>query len=279
MTIDNSQDTVLDLLCAEPDRLEVGLVLVDRQLRLGHEALVDVLCRDSLGFPVAVLLSTGDVAADLARMARMVAAFHEGRFLLDRLFKEEGFDANQRPRFVLLAQRFPDAASQQLNMLTQVEIHALEYRIVQSSVGRSVLDLQSFHRTAAPGVSADSGPRPEQSEKPSPTASKPSAAALPDIDKSLSAEEPEDLFNRAQHDIEYLSDRVDSDQKSEDLIHFTVEGQLLAIVEREDTGVALQIGSDETGRISVTDDEGYHDQLSRVFTNFFDNFAPEEIDS
>ena len=316
----NTQDSAVDLLCAEPERLEPGLVVVDKRLRLGEDVVIDVLARDSLGYPVIALFSGGDVAQDLGRMARAVAGLQGGRYLLARLYGEQGLDPGQRPRFVLLASRFPDSSPQLLDMMAQVEVHAVEYRVVRSSVGRPVLDLQTFHRTAGPGPAAPSwsgrsssssdrgsrasspAPRPTTRARapapeppppaelapaaaptPAPTpepAAAPQPAAAPKTEPTTESAAPSDggtdLFSRAVHDIGYLSQRVRTEKRSDDRVEFLVEDKLLAVVERGSEGPLVSVGAAKPASGPIQDDEAYHDELSRVFVHFFDQFGEDE---
>ncbi len=143
-----SRDAAVELLLAEPERLEPGLVGLDADLKLDEHVTIDALLRDSLGYPVVVLFVGEDVARELGRMAAVAEALQRGRYLLTRLYHNKGIDPALRPRFVLLGTRFPDSAPRLLDMMAQVEVHAVEYRVVKSSVGRPVLDLNTFHRTA-----------------------------------------------------------------------------------------------------------------------------------
>ena len=151
------QPTAIDLLLESPERLEPGLVVLDGKLRLDAEVEVDALLRDTLGYPIVVLLARGEVSAELARIAAASGALARGRFLLERMYADKGLEAAMRPRFVLLAARFPDHAPALLEMLAGVEIHALEYRVVSLGGGRSVLDLASFHRTSGPSLAYGAG--------------------------------------------------------------------------------------------------------------------------
>ncbi|HTE07047.1 MAG TPA: hypothetical protein VK824_12715 [Planctomycetota bacterium] len=152
MGIHSGKETALELLLEQPARLENGLVALDRRLPLDESVEVDALLRDSLGYPVVVLFSKGEISQELGRMAAVVAGLQRGRYLLSRLYGDKGLDASLRPRFVLLGARFADDASALLDMMAGVEVHALEYRVVTDSNGQQVLDLASFHRTSGPSA-------------------------------------------------------------------------------------------------------------------------------
>lgn len=174
MTTRGTQDTAIELLLAEPERLEPGLVGLDSHLKLDDNVEIDVLLRDSLGYPVVVLFCEGEVSLALGQMAGVTEALQRGRYLLTRLFQNKGLDAALRPRFVLLGTRFPDSAPRVLDMMSQVEVHAMEYRVVKSSVGRPVLDLVTFHRgggsSVAPGWAVPSRPRRATTSRSRPSA-------------------------------------------------------------------------------------------------------------
>ena len=147
-----SKHAALDLLQQSPERLERGLVALDRQLPLDEQFQIDLLLRDALGYPVVVLFTDGQVTVDLGRLAGAVGALHRSRHLLGRMFSHAGLDATLRPRFILLAPRFPDDAAAQLELLASVEVVAMEYRVVNDADSRPVLELSLFHRTAGPAM-------------------------------------------------------------------------------------------------------------------------------
>jgi hypothetical protein len=151
-----NKHAALDLLQQSPERLERGLVALDRQLPLDEQFQIDLLLRDALGYPVVVFFSDGQVTVELGRLAGAVGALHRSRHLLGRMFAQAGLDATLRPRFILLAPRFPDDAAAQLELLASVEVVAMEYRVVTDADGRPVLELSLFHRTPGPAMLARS---------------------------------------------------------------------------------------------------------------------------
>jgi hypothetical protein len=147
-----ARDAAIDLLQEQPDRLERGLVVLDTHLPLDEDVELDLLLRDALGYPVVVLFTEGNVTAELGRVANVVGALHRTRHLLGRMHGERGLDASLRPRFILLAPRFPDEAAVQLELLASIEVVAMEYRVVTDADGRPVLDLALFRRTQGPAL-------------------------------------------------------------------------------------------------------------------------------
>lgn len=184
MNRDSHASAVLRLLEAQIDALETGLAALDVQLQLSDDAFVDVLARDSLGYPVVALLCDDDPLAALGRMASVVSALARGRHLLTRLYAGRGLDPALRPRFVLLSRRFPDDFPLVLDLLTY-EVRAVEYRLVQQDGGKPRLDLVPFHRSggtpprgrALAGAAPDEGARapravPSPGERPADPASR-----------------------------------------------------------------------------------------------------------
>ncbi len=176
------KDSAIELLLEQAERIEPGLVVLTSRLRLDEHVEIDALLRDTLGYPVVVMLARGDIATELGRMAAVAGALQRGRYLLSHLFGERGgLDPSLRPRFVLLANRFPDNAGSLLDMMAGVEVQALEYRVVTSSVGRPVLDLAVFHRTSGPSYVPPAWRALETGSRPSaaPSAAPPPAAPSP----------------------------------------------------------------------------------------------------
>jgi len=179
MATHSGKESALELLLEQPARLENGLVVLDRRLPLDESVEVDALLRDALGYPVVVLFCKGEIGPELGRMAAVVAGLQRGRYLLARLYGDKGLDATLRPRFVLLGSRFADDASALLDMMSGVEVHALEYRVVTGNNGQQVLDLASFHRTSGPTTVASNW---RGSELASPPALSPApASAAPSV--------------------------------------------------------------------------------------------------
>lgn len=140
---------MLDLLCSQPQRLEAGLVTLDRNLILDEGARIDILARDVAGLPVVLLSCGPDLAEAIGRTAAVLAAFHRGRFLLDRLYCHAGLDAYRRPRFILLGRRFVGSRAVDLIQLVGgCDVSVMEFQIVKTLDGRSELHLVLLARSS-----------------------------------------------------------------------------------------------------------------------------------
>jgi len=158
---------VLQLLCAQPDRLEPDLIILDQGLTLDEGVSLDVLARDAGGTPVVILLCGPDLAQAIGRCAGALGAWHQGRFLLDRLYGHAGLVADQRPRFMLISRRF--SAGRPADLLQLVggcDVAVFESQVVQSVDGRPELHLLPMARSgfgeaaAAQGLAAPAPARP-----------------------------------------------------------------------------------------------------------------------
>ncbi|MCB9897317.1 MAG: hypothetical protein H6825_04880 [Planctomycetes bacterium] len=136
---------LLRMLESQLEELETGLVAVDAQVTLSDGVSVDLLARDTLGYPVIALVCDSDPHAAIGRMAAVAAALRRGQHLLARLYSGRGLDPTLRARFVLLSRRFPDDFAASLDLLAY-EVRALEYRIVHDAAGKGRLDLFAYHR-------------------------------------------------------------------------------------------------------------------------------------
>jgi len=292
MSAHAGRDSVVELLLEAPERLEPGLSVLDTRLRLDEQVEVDALLRDLLGAPVIVLLVRGDVALELARIAAIVAALQRGRFLLQRLFGDRGLDSGARPRFVLLAARFPDNTPALLDMLGGLEVVAFEYRVV-SGGGRATLDLSVFHRTHGPALSGGAAAALQQSAspapaaRPAPPAAKPAAKATgraaprqPAADELQLLDDepaaPDDArrwFLRARESIRALSSHVTESQRG-GRVHYKVNDDLLATLTLDQKGFRLQCGK-AGSELTVADEEALNRGLNSVFELYFNQLGPD----
>jgi len=292
------RDGVLRLLSEDGERLETGLTRLDAELPLDESVTVDLLACDAVGHPVVALLCGEDSTAVLGRMAAIAASLQRGRHLLGRLYGPRGLDASLRPRFVLLSRRFSDELPALLDMLGSLEVRALEYRVVASPEGRPILDLASFHRTAAPaerrpprsassgrisaradasagrssGVASASAPSSARRAAAAPAASRrdddidEGVDLLPDVDAPDALKR---LFLRAWESIRSLSSLV-TDSGENGRLSFHVDDVLLATLVLDETGFAVHVGDDVH---AVRDDETFNESLNAVFARYFDRIA------
>jgi hypothetical protein len=314
MASHTGRETAIELLIGQPERLEPGLVVLDNHLRLDEQAELDVLLCDRLGYPVIVLFAGQDVTGELGRMAAVVAALQRGRHLLERLYGKSGMDCSLRPRFVLLASRFPDNAPALLDMLSGVEVQALEYKVVTGSDGAPVLALTTFHRTSGPplggGVSLTSArvapsARPAARTPPASTTRTPlsdldAPAPAPKSKAKASAEPPapaepevadeDDLqfiddtggtpdaargyFLRARDSIRSLSSQV-VESNTNGKVKYHVGKDLLATLTLDDKGFRMQVGTKKGLGVNVKDDETFNERLNSVFTLYFNTMGSD----
>jgi hypothetical protein len=274
MSTHAGRDSVVDLLLESPERIEQGVTVLDARLRLDEQVEVDALLRDLLGSAVVVLVVRGDVAQELARIAAVVAALQRGRYLLQRLYGERGLDTAARPRFALLAPRFPDNTPALLEMLGGVEVSAFEYRIVNSG-GRTVLDLGVFHRTRGPAISGAAAAALRETTRPAPA--RPGVPRVPDPDEPPAEPAGPDSarrwFLRARESIRALSSHVTESQK-EGRVLYRVNDELLATLTLDKQGFRLQCGPAEN-ELAVADEESLNRGLNAVFELYFNQLSPD----
>lgn len=267
MTADAVQDAALEALRAQPERLEQGLVVLETRLQLDDEIVVDGLARDALGYPVVVLFSLGRVEADIGRIAAVGRALHQARHLLGRLLEGTGLDAGLRPRFVLLAPRFADGSADLLELLGQLEVHAMEYRVVRTDPDTHVLDLVTFHRTgsgrraraaSAYGERAPAAPPAELGE------------ALLD---GAAPDAARQIFLRARDAIRSLSHHV-GERVRDGVVVYSVGDRTLASLALDHDGFRMRVDGDEDWR-RVHDEPTLDERLNAAFTLYFDSLDPD----
>jgi len=304
---DRSADgaTALRLVAADPSALErggePGLVVLDTDLPLDAATVLDVLAQDASSQPVVVLLVEGEPAAALGRIGRVLASVVRSRPLLDRLYASTGLDLSQAPRIVLLSRRFPDEVPALLDLMGDVAVSALEYRVIDHPDGSTLLDVAAFHRTGtnggepirSPAAKAPRGPAsassngagppaaPAQSQPSAPTptptstsTSIPATAAGSDDDESgleIEAGAEEALMDQARSSIRSLSDQI-TEEIREEGIRFLVDGEPLALLALEHgVGVHLGIFDGEEDRFEhlIQGEESLHAGLNALFDHYF----------
>lgn len=295
--------TALRLVAADPSALErggePGLVVLDTDLPLDASTVLDVLAQDASSQPVVVLLVEGEPAAALGRIGRVLASVVRSRPLLDRLYASTGLDLSQAPRIVLLSRRFPDEVPALLDLMGDVEVTALEYRVIDHSDGSTLLDVVAFHRTGAgggghtgpPAAKAPRGPASPSSNGAGPPASPaprqpsgqatgqvpaapPAPAGGSDDDESgleIEAGAEEALMDQARSSIRSLSDQI-TEEIREEGIRFLVDGEPLALLALEHgVGVHLGIFDGEEDRFEhlIQGEESLHAGLNALFDHYF----------
>lgn len=280
-------DAALDLLCADPAVLDVvgepGLVVLDAQLSLDATTRVDVLACDRDGAPVLALFCD-DEGAVLLRIARVLGAFRRGGGLLRAAFGERGLDPTRTPRLLLLAPRFSDELPEQLDLLGQAQVAALEYRVVRPRGGEAVLDVVLLHRAGSTPsgrpASAGGGPvghgvPPRGRELPHRQAVSPSVEPdeLTALElEPLSAEDLDGLLDRAYQSVVSLSEQVSATDEGE-RIRFLVDGRPLASLLRDEAAGSLTLTLDEEGgtleTLTIADEVGLHAALNALFERYF----------
>ena len=117
---------------------------------------IDVVARGVGGTPVLILLCGPDLAQAIGRCAGVLAAWHQGRFLLDRLYGEAGLVAEQTPRFRLISRRFSATRpGDLLQLVGGCDVVLFESQVVQAVDGRPELHLVPMARSgSAPAAEA-----------------------------------------------------------------------------------------------------------------------------
>jgi hypothetical protein len=190
--------------------------------------------------------------------------------MLAHVYGGKGLDPGQRPRYVLLARRFPDATPVVLDVLAGLEVRAVEYRLVRTADGRAALDLFPFHRTSpvrpgAAGAATSAAAAPASA----PEEERDGATYLAGAEGTAPMRE---LFLRAFASVKDLSERVD-DEGAEGRVSFTVGDEPLATLVLERKGVRLAVGEEGEAPLVVTDESSLHEALNAVFGHYFTNLA------
>jgi len=269
VTADAVQDAALEALRAHPERLEQGLVLLETHLRLDDEVALDGLARDALGYPVVVLFSSGRVEVDVGRIASVGRAVHQTRHLLKRLLEGTGLDPTLRPRYVLLAPRFPDGSADLLDHFSQLEVHAMEYRVVRTDAETSVLDLVTFHRTGTGRRASAPLPRTPAPSPPSELGDALLDGAAPDAARQL--------FLRARDAIRSLSHHV-GERVRDGVVVYSVGDRPLASLALDHEGFRMRVDAGEEWQ-SVTDERTLDERLNAAFTLYFESLDPDAAES
>lgn len=127
-------------------------------MTLDEGVAIDVVARGAGGTPVLILLCGPDLAQAIGRCAGVLAAWHQGRFLLDRLYGQAGLVAEQTPRFRLISRRFSATRpGDLLQLVGGCDVALFESQVVQALDGRPELHLVPMARS---NVAAVAGAQP-----------------------------------------------------------------------------------------------------------------------
>lgn len=273
---------VLELLRADPSVLEgageTGLAVLESQLELDASTGVEVLACDRDGTPVLVIICPEDEGAVLGRVARVVGAFRRAAGLLRVAFAERGLDVARPPRLLLLAPRFSDELPAQLDLLGDVQVAALEYRVVRPRGEAELLDVALLHRSGEraggerAGALARAARAPESRPVPRPVSrTEPDELTALELEP-LSPDDLDGLMDRAYQSIVSLSEQVSATDEDES-IRFLVDGRPLATLLRDEDSGSLTLTLDEEGgvveRLTIADELGLHTALNALFERYF----------
>lgn len=270
-------ELLLEQLAARPERLEPGLTLLDRDLRLDDDSVADLLLRDERGAAVVVLVGDGRLPMALGRLAGVLAGMARGRWLLHRLFAEAGLEVELRPRFVLMAGRFADPVAPLLAVIDGVDLRLVEFAQAPTGEGSHTLLLSAVASAApvspppvarAPTRAASHG----NGAASTPAGPSPLPLATQLLDELSASSTCRDLCLRTHDSIRSLSGSV-SVQREQDLLAFRVDGDLLATLEPRGNALAVRVGGPAGNAYDVSDDDTFHSCLNAVFGHFFTSFS------
>lgn len=290
---DAEHQRLLDELAAHPERLESGLRSIDRDLQLGDALRLDLLLADPRGRPVAVLVGDRDLAGALGRLAAVLAALLQGRWILERLYGERGLAAHQRPRFVLLSPRFGDPVAPLLELLGSVDLRVLEWSRAAGADGAPVLvfsNLGGLARAPAAALGAASGAAQVLARdggsagvsaagaaaSNGPGSAPPTANDRGEVSRLLAEldlpAECTSLCLKLRDSICSLATGVHVDRNGSAL-DVRVADAVLARVTPCRTGLAVTVGSNGAPAFDVRDEVGLNACLNAIFREFYAHHA------
>jgi len=222
---------LLDLVASDPEGLEAGLTLLERNFRLPDRATVDLLLLDAHGLLCLVFVEATHRAGLPVEALDACESVHSGGDLLKRLFPGRAFAAEALPRLLLVAPSFAPALERVALWLAPVRPELLQFVLLAPETGPPAL----FFRPAGhPRIGARSDPLRE-------------------------------LNDRARFLIAKLGSEVSARERN-GRTEFLAHGELLCTLEPRTDCLDLAC-EDRTERVSDT--HLLHGAMNRVLDRFF----------
>ena len=108
-----------DMICENPEIVEEGFQVLQRQLNTGYGGTIDVLGVDKTGTLTIIELKVDEDEGIFAQALDYFAWVNDNRDSIKRMFATEKVDEKQTPRIVLIAPYFSDGLRRRVNYLRE----------------------------------------------------------------------------------------------------------------------------------------------------------------
>ena len=266
---------------------EGGLRILDVDLEIEEHFTVDMVAKDAKGNPVIVLFDANGSTDLLSRILGTLCRIKKHRVLLERIYKEHGFDFSVPPRILLLSPRFSEEFLELIDFIVPVEMVPYEY----STLRIDDKEYMVFTRRDAEGegevraVSLDKmkgAPAPVESvtapsPKPEPEAQTPPAAGNtptsgPSKGKKKGGAPHERFFHEAKKKILRISNEI-VENVDGDYSRFKIGDKVLVTLLRRDDGLYVYLGDTSEKRIRIETEDKLNEVLNLIFKRYFTAFS------
>jgi hypothetical protein len=110
---------------------EDGFEILDIDLEIDEHLTVDVMAKDARGNPTVVLMAEFGEANLIHRLLNTLCRLKRHKFLLQHIYRKQGFDFSVPPRILLLSPRFSDDFIEALDFIVAGDIVPYEYASVR----------------------------------------------------------------------------------------------------------------------------------------------------
>ena len=288
-------------VAAQPERVESGFEVLDRQLELVAGVEVDLVGKDRTGRPFLLLVQDQeDEALVLGRALLVRAEFEHTRGLLRRLYAGRGLRCDDDPRVLLVMRRASDRFRRAVRILGADRFEVADGELIEVEGQLRLILLREGPATTSPTTSP--AVKPEAAPAPEPVGStkdvesrsealeaKPAAAVsrseTPPENPAMASRGPRNglmrvrggpvnaghgkLLEEAKRRILRIGDEIEEEVDGA-LIRFLIQDRVLAILARTSDEFSLYIGDEPDRRRFIENLDDLNRGLDDVFRRYFE---------
>lgn len=130
-TFKDLKSSLQNMLLKGIHSFEDGFEILDIDLEIDEHLTVDVMAKDARGNPTVVLMAEFGEANLIHRLLTTLCRLKRHKFLLQHIYRKQGFDFSVPPRILLLSPRFSDDFIEALDFIVAGDIVPYEYASVR----------------------------------------------------------------------------------------------------------------------------------------------------
>lgn len=294
-SFDSLKSNLKNMLLKGINSFEDGFEILDIDLEMDEHYSLDVLAKDSKGNPTVVLMADAGEENLINRILNTLCQLRKFRFLLQRIYKSQGFDFSVPPRILLLSSRFSDDFIEKLDFIVAGEVVPYEYSVLK-------VDDKEFltfsRRDIDEGGAISAYQVDKMKETPSTTDNelveiKPEEAEAmitkkpAEVTKAVPTKKAEDLSKKKKKSEGALADRFFHDAKkkilriSNDIVEvveapysrFKISNRVLVTLSKENDVFSIYLGDTSDKSMKIQSEEQLNEALNQIFKRYFTAFS------